>query len=41
MTRKEMIKKLIEIKDEIAINRESELTEFARKTLIVHLSKQL
>lgn len=31
MTRQEMIKKLKEIKDEIAINRESELTEFARK----------
>ena len=30
MTRQEMIKKLKEIKDEIAINRESELTEFAR-----------
>ena len=26
-----MIKKLIEIKEEIAINRESELTEFARE----------
>lgn len=31
MTRREMIKKLTEIKDEIAINRESELTEFARE----------
>ena len=31
MTRREMIKKLEEIKDEIAINRESELTEFARE----------
>lgn len=30
MTRQEIIKKLKEIKDEIAINRESELTEFAR-----------